>query len=166
DDGRLRGWLSGMPATRYHLEFYASAAHSPNGSGEAENFLDAADVTTDGSGVATFDVPYTPVAGEPWLTATATDPQGNTSEVSPARRVTPTGLDSQLRFRQVAPVIFSAAEGRALTLADPDAGPVPTFAELTLSVTGGTLTLGRTVGLTGSGDGTGLLEYRGSVDDL
>jgi hypothetical protein len=166
DGGRLQGWLSGLPATTYHLEFFASAAHSPTGSGEAEVFLAATDVTSDGSGVAIFDIPYAPVEGRPWISATATDPLGNTSEVSPARRVTLSGLGPQLRFRQVAPVVFSTGTGRALDLADPDAGPVPTYAELTLSVSGGALTLGGTAGLSGSGNGTASLDYRGTVDDL
>ena len=42
-------------------------------------------MTTDGQGQAVFDVPFTPPAGLPIVTATATDPQGNTSEVSGLR---------------------------------------------------------------------------------
>src|SRR5262249_62281740 len=99
DNGRLRGWLSGLPAAPYHLEFFASAAHSANGSGEAEVFLGAAEVTADGLGMVTFDVPFAPVAGKPWISATATDAQGDTSELSPARRAALSRLNPPLRFR-------------------------------------------------------------------
>jgi hypothetical protein len=166
EGGCIRGWLSGLPASAFHLEFFTSAAHSPSGSGDAEVLVATADVMSDGSGVATFDVAYTPIVGKLWISATATDSEGDTSEVSPVRRVRLSGFSPLFRFRDVGPAIFSTATGRALSLVDPDAGPVATIAELTLSVSGGTLTLSGTAGLSGTGDGTGLLQYRGSVADL
>ena len=45
-------------------------------------------------GQAVFDVPFTPPAGLPIVTATATDPQGNTSEVSAAAPGHPGGADA------------------------------------------------------------------------
>src|SRR5207248_1707541 len=104
------------------------------------------DVTTDASGQTLFAVPFTPPADKPIVSATATDPQGNTSELSPARRVVLAGLGPELRFHDVGPVVFSTANGRPLELDDPDAGPLPAAAELTLSVTQGTLTLSKTAG--------------------
>ena len=54
----------------------------PGGAGQAEDYLGSLEVTTDSQGQAVFDVPFTPPAGLPVVTATATDPEGNTSEVS------------------------------------------------------------------------------------
>ena len=88
-DGQLQGWLGGStPDTPFHLDFFASSGYSPGGAGQAEDYLGSLEVTTDSQGQAVFDVPFTPPAGLPIVTATATDPQGNTSEVSAQRRVT------------------------------------------------------------------------------
>ncbi|HKI21136.1 MAG TPA: LamG-like jellyroll fold domain-containing protein, partial [Isosphaeraceae bacterium] len=74
-DGQPQGWLGGsLPSTPYHLEFFASAGYAPNGSGEAEVFLGALEVTTDGQGQAMFDAPFTAPEDKPIITATATDP--------------------------------------------------------------------------------------------
>ena len=43
-------------------------------------------MTTDATGQVTFAVPFTAPAGLPIITATATDPQGNTSEVTALRQ--------------------------------------------------------------------------------
>lgn len=61
-------------------------------------------------------------------------------------------------------VTFSAADGNAITVADPDAGG--SFLEVTLGVTGGALTLAATDGLSFSaGDGTadGSMTFAGTV---
>src|SRR5262249_39971951 len=64
------------------------------------------------------------------------------------------------------PVIFSSAAGNAIALADPDAAPLDAAWDLDLSVPSGTLTLAKTNGLVGTGNGTGTLHYRGTVADL
>ncbi len=85
--GPLKGWLGGStPDTTFRIDLFASAAFDPDGPGEAEVYLGSLEVTTDASGQAVFDVPYAPPAGKPAVTATATDPQGNTSQVSALRR--------------------------------------------------------------------------------
>jgi uncharacterized repeat protein (TIGR01451 family) len=79
--GTLSGGTGGNV---YHLEFFAT----PNTGGAADNaqgetFLMAQDVTTDGSGSASFTV--SPPGGVPagqFITATATDPNNNTSAFS------------------------------------------------------------------------------------
>src|SRR5262249_1629516 len=129
-------------------------------------YLGALDVVTDASGQATFTVPFADPAGEPWLSATATDPAGNTSEISPSRRVGVTGLGPDLRSQNNGPLIFKASTGTGLALVDPDQPPSESIAEITLSVTDGTLTLSATAGLSGSGDGTASLHYQGTLADL
>ena len=85
-DGQTEGWLGGStPDTTFRIDFFASAAYGPGGSGEAQDYLGSLEVTTDASGQVSFAVPFTAPAGLPIITATATDPQGNTSEVSALR---------------------------------------------------------------------------------
>src|SRR5262249_9815890 len=108
--GQLRGWLGGsLPDTAYRIEFFASAGFGPGGSGEAEDYLGSLDVTTDGSGQAFFDVPYTPPSDRSIVTATATDPGGDTSELSAVRQTAIQVPAAYFRPAPGAPVIFSAA---------------------------------------------------------
>jgi len=71
------GTLSSAPDRTYRIEFFANDSCDPSGHGEGQTFLSAIEVTTDGTGMASFS---TPSASN--LTATATDPDGNTSEFS------------------------------------------------------------------------------------
>ena len=71
----------------YRLEFFASSVADPSGRGEAERFLGFVDVTTDGSGDASFNTVISAVvAGGEFITATATvnnaGDYGDTSEFS------------------------------------------------------------------------------------
>jgi uncharacterized repeat protein (TIGR01451 family) len=65
------------------------------------------------------------------------------------------------------PLVFSPANGNALSLLDPDAGSAPV--QVTLTVTQGTLTLGGTAGLTFTeGDGTSdtTMTFTGTAADI
>ena len=79
------GKLDSTPSTTFDLDFYANPACSnfPREFVEGQTWLGTAPVTTDGSGHAAIDVTL-PVATEAGarITATATDPNGNTSELS------------------------------------------------------------------------------------
>ena len=167
-DSRLQGWLGGStPDTTFRVDVYAGAGYGTGGSGEAQDYLGSLQVTTDSQGQAVFDVPFTPPAELPMITATATDPNGNTSEVSALRRASLQAPTQQVReVLPGQPLIFSAASGDGVALQDPDSGPLEPLWDLTLSVAAGTLTLSGTAGLTGSGDGTGTLDYRGSLSAL
>src|SRR5262249_32741223 len=154
--GQREGWLGGStPDTTFRIDLFASAAYGPGGSGEAEDDLGSLEVKTDSHGQAIFDVPYTPPAGLPIVTGTATDPQGNTSEISAQRRGIAQVPAQPIRLALGPPVVLSAASGDGITLQDLDSGPfVPTW-DLMLSVASGVLRLSSTAGLIGSGDGTG-----------
>jgi hypothetical protein len=80
---RVGGSLHSTPNTSFLIDFYASAAADPTGYGEGQRYLGTTTVLTDGNGDVTFAVtlPGATVSGEV-LTATATDPLGNTSEFS------------------------------------------------------------------------------------
>jgi hypothetical protein len=75
------GTLNSTPNTTFRIEFFASDAADPTGFGEGQTFLDFTTVTTDGNGDASFTVTLqSAVAPGQVVTATATDPAGNTSE--------------------------------------------------------------------------------------
>jgi hypothetical protein len=81
----ITGRVDGAASTSYTVEFFASPTASPSGFGQGLRFLGSATVTTDGSGsrpfAYNFYAPYTAPTG--WsISATATDPGGNTSEFS------------------------------------------------------------------------------------
>ena len=79
----IEGILNSTPNTDFRLEFFSNGACDPSGYGEGESFLGFTDVTTDASGNTTFTVTFStpaPVGG--FITATATDPDNNTSEFS------------------------------------------------------------------------------------
>ncbi len=164
DDGQLEGWLGGStPDTTFRIEFFAGARYGVGGSGEGQYDLGSLDVTTDGQGRAVFAVPFAPPAGLPVITATATDPAGNTSELS-AIRPTETQMPADsVRAEAGGPLVFSSSAGDAIALSDPSAGPLDPAWDLTVSVAVGTLTLSGTAGLVGSGDGTGSLSYHGAL---
>ncbi len=123
-------------------------------------------MTTNSEGQATFTVPFTSPADMPVITATATDPQGNTSEISAQRQAS---LEAPAVFARAVPgqpLIFSAATGESIALRDPDAGAADPAWSLTISVSAGTLALSSTAGLTGSGEGTGTLSYTGPLSAI
>ena len=80
---RIVGTLNSKASTSYQLDFYSSDACDPSGNGEGQTYLGSATTMTNASCDAVFDVTL-PVAASPQsrLTATATDPGGNTSEFS------------------------------------------------------------------------------------
>src|SRR6185295_11521651 len=80
---RVRGVLTSAPSAQYKLQFLASSSCHPSGHGEGERLLGSKSVSTDASGFARFAAAFAvPVAPGSFLTATATDAGGNTSEFS------------------------------------------------------------------------------------
>jgi hypothetical protein len=81
----LEGTLTGTPFTSYALDFFANDASDPNGFGQGQTFLESITVRTDETGSAPFrDRLELAVPVGQWITATATDPAGNTSQFSRA----------------------------------------------------------------------------------
>jgi len=81
----IQGVLDSTPGIQYRLDFYAGST-----CGDAQAYLGTANVTTGASCLGTFDVTL-PAAVAPgqFVTATATDPSGNTSELSTCAPVLP-----------------------------------------------------------------------------
>jgi hypothetical protein len=76
---QVSGTLTSKPKTTFTVEFFASDASGPSG----RVFLGLLKVRTNASGVASFTFNHAlPPAGANFITATATDPNNNTSEFS------------------------------------------------------------------------------------
>jgi hypothetical protein len=84
----IRGTLNSAPGSVFDLEFFSNGSCDPSGHGEGKEFLGDGQVTTDSSCEGTFEVTL-PVAAAPgaFITATATDAAGNTSEFSACQPV-------------------------------------------------------------------------------
>lgn len=79
------GSLSAAPNKTYRIEFFGSVNPDPSGFGEGEVYLGSVSVTTDGGGNAPIIAGGLATTPEGiYLTATATDAVGNTSEFSNA----------------------------------------------------------------------------------
>jgi hypothetical protein len=108
----VSGTLTSTAGTTFRVEIFANAACDASGFGEGATFLGAVDVTTDGGGSAGFGPTVLAIpAGQPVITATATDPAGHTSEFSGC--VTATGGPPPLPTLSIDSV--SANEGHAGT---------------------------------------------------
>ena len=80
----ITGTLNSRPNTSYTIQFFASANADPSGYGEGQTYLgQMTGVVTNSSGNASFSSTVNAApSGETFITATATDPAGNTSEFS------------------------------------------------------------------------------------
>lgn len=79
----VQGTLNSVANTTFFLEFFSNAECDPSGFGEGETLVGSTNLTTDAGGDADFSVtlPVTVSAGV-FITSTATDEDGNTSEFS------------------------------------------------------------------------------------
>jgi CSLREA domain-containing protein len=79
----LQGALNSRPNTSYDLEFFLGGACNASGHGEGLELIEPSAVTTNGAGEAPFQLTLIEdVLPGDVLSATATDPDGNTSEFS------------------------------------------------------------------------------------
>ncbi|MCA9247779.1 MAG: right-handed parallel beta-helix repeat-containing protein, partial [Planctomycetales bacterium] len=111
------GTLRSTPNTSFTIEIFSSPVGDESGFGEGKTYLTTIVTSTNASGVATFAVPN----ADGILTATATDPDGNTSEFSNALDPAVVGIDlAPLKlegdFEEVEPGKFRAVNGAAIGL--------------------------------------------------
>ncbi len=95
----INGTLSSAANTTYRIDFYASPTANSSGHGDAQYYLGSVYASTNSSGNATFAVTtasmqnYSFAIAPGWtITATATDPLGNTSELAANRTALTGGL--------------------------------------------------------------------------
>ena len=83
-DNTLLGELRSTPNTAFTIDIYVSEKEDPSGNGEGQMWIGEKVITTDQQGLQFFDFHIEPalLRGKPVITATATDPDGNTSEFS------------------------------------------------------------------------------------
>lgn len=79
----VRGILNSTPGTSFTIELFANDECDPSGFGEGKTYIASTTVTTgaDCNGAFNVTLPVARPAGQ-FITATATDPDGNTSEFS------------------------------------------------------------------------------------
>lgn len=110
----VSGTLNSTASTTFRVEIFSNPSCDALGFGEGATFLGAVDVTTDGGGNGSFGPTVFAIpAGQPVITATATDPANHTSEFSSC--VTATGGPPPLPTLSIDSV--SANEGNAGTTA-------------------------------------------------
>lgn len=78
----IAGTLNSAASTTYRIEFFYTSPLDPSGYGEGGFFIGFTNVTTDANGNAAFNSSVPQNAFGRQITATATDPSGNTSEFS------------------------------------------------------------------------------------
>jgi len=87
-DVLIQGFLRGNAGTTYQVQIYANATLNPLELSEGQEYLGSVSATASVTGNADFAASFSPPADGPqYITATATDPDGNTSEFSPCRDV-------------------------------------------------------------------------------
>ena len=83
-NGRVvTGYIRTEPSANITLDFYASSDADPSGYGEGKDYIGTTQIRTNANGFAGIDFRTDPVpVNDPFITATATDDLGNTSEFS------------------------------------------------------------------------------------
>jgi CSLREA domain-containing protein len=82
----IQGTLNSTPNTQFTIQLYSNSSCDPSGNGEGEKLANTTEVTTDFGGNADFTVSLNASVGGRFITATATDPAGNTSEFSQCKQ--------------------------------------------------------------------------------
>jgi uncharacterized protein (TIGR03437 family) len=89
----IKGAFNSAANATFSLDFYANDTRDPDGLSEGQSYLGSGNVTTDAQGNANFTITLpVAVAASRYITTTATDAAGNTSEFSPSLAVNTNGL--------------------------------------------------------------------------
>jgi hypothetical protein len=78
----IQGTLHSTASMTFTIDVYSSASCDPSGFGEGKTFIGSGPTTTDASSNASFVITTASLVNGQVVTATATDPSGNTSEFS------------------------------------------------------------------------------------
>lgn len=111
----ILGTLDSSPNATFVVQFFSNIAADPSGFGEGKTLLGTASITTNGAGTAPIDSTFlTAVPAGQFITATATDSNGNTSEFSNA--IVVQSLPGQLQFSMSNYVVDETAGTATITV--------------------------------------------------
>lgn len=119
----LRGTLNSRTNRDYRLDFYGNNVCESSGYGEGKVWLGTTNVTTDGSGNAGFTNLVNVAPGISFLTATATDTNGSTSEFSACRMLNTNGVLDLVLTRILSTNLIISGQPFAYTFTLSNAGP-------------------------------------------
>jgi len=167
------GTFNSNASTTFRIEFFSNSID--DGNGEGETYLGFANVTTDGSGNATFSTTISAtVATGSYISATATNLTTNdTCEfaqnvIATVSFIAPiNSVPAAQTTNEDTALIFNTTNSNLISIDDADAGGNPV--EVTLSVTNGALTLSGLTGLTfstGNGTADASITFSGTVTDI
>jgi hypothetical protein len=141
------GTLNSLPSTTYTVDFFASPSADPSGYGEGQSYLGSTTVTTNAAGnasfIVTFNTPFNPAQA---ITATATDPAGNTSEFSHVADLPLTATGTTVTTTE-----GGAFSGVVASFTDTDPHAVPSDFAATVYWSDGSAPTSGTIGVSGSG---------------
>ena len=134
------GTFNSTPNTTFTLDFYANAAADPSGYGQGQTWLGSESVTTDASGNANFQATdLSATSPGQWISATATDPGGNTSEFSEDVQAVKAGTVTSITTSANPSVYGEPVTFTATVTGDP---PISGFPTGTVTLMDGMTTLG------------------------
>ncbi|HEX6094945.1 MAG TPA: IPT/TIG domain-containing protein [Thermoanaerobaculia bacterium] len=140
----IRGTLATVPNRSHRIELFSSPGCNGSGYGEGKTLLEAFDLTTDGSGTASFLRAHSPLPAGTVITATATSELEGTSEFSPCRALEGPGTFS---FDWTSAYEY---EGGTVSLTVRRLGGAAGAASVSYAVSGGTATAGDFTGGSGT----------------
>lgn len=121
----IAGSINSRPGIAFNLDFFANDACDPGGNGEGQVYLGSAIVTTDGGGNAAFSRTIPGSFSQQFVTATATDPLGDTSEFSACRAVVGTTSDLAVGMDDNTPDPVTAGQTLTYSVTVTNLGPQP-----------------------------------------
>jgi hypothetical protein len=124
----------------YTVEFFVSPGCDPSGYGEGQTYLGSTTVTTIGNDVSFSKTFASPLAGK-FITATATNPEGKTSEFSQCRQVTSSSPvpPATVQFSQADYTVAESA-GTATVTVTRTGGGINSFTVQYATIPGGSAT--------------------------
>ncbi len=120
----ISGMFRGTPGQRYAVDFFANTAPDPSGFGQGQYFLGSATLVPGPGGIAAFSQAFaSPLGGQPIVSATVTDPAGNTSGFSANFPAAASTASADLALAVTAPSLVTVGGVVVLTETVTNIGP-------------------------------------------
>jgi CSLREA domain-containing protein len=122
--GQVSAFLRSASNTSYRIEFFANPACDPSAFGPGQIYLGAATLLTDAAGLGSAALSLDTALTAGTVTATATDPLGNTSQFSACRDVNAAPVATLPESIGFGVVPIGTTVHRSLTIRNDGAGPM------------------------------------------